>query len=315
MTDRIEIRPLIENDIPEADRIMRLAFGTFLGLEDPSAHMGDADYVRSRWTASPEAAFAAEMDGKLIGSNFATRWGSFAFFGPLTVDPALQDQGIGGWLVEPVIELFDTWGVTQTGLFTFADSPKHIGLYQKFGFRPRAPTVIMERTVGKTARNGPHWTTFSRLGDPDRVRALDACRGITNQIYPGLDANGEVQSLEAQSHGDTVLLGSGELLGFAACHTGSGSEAGSGVCYIKFGAVAPGVIAETHFRDLLRTTEEFAASRGAERVVAGVNTARVEAYQAMLSEGFGVSRSGVAMHRPNESGFSKPGVFVIDDWR
>lgn len=31
----ISIRPLQESDIPEADRIFRLAFGTFLNLPDP----------------------------------------------------------------------------------------------------------------------------------------------------------------------------------------------------------------------------------------------------------------------------------------
>lgn len=36
------VRPLEERDLPEADRIMRLAFGTFLGLPDPSGFMGDA---------------------------------------------------------------------------------------------------------------------------------------------------------------------------------------------------------------------------------------------------------------------------------
>ena len=70
------IRLLREEDLPVADRIMRLAFGTFLGLPDPLKFMGDADYVRTRWLADPSAAFGAEMAGELVGTNFATRWGS-----------------------------------------------------------------------------------------------------------------------------------------------------------------------------------------------------------------------------------------------
>ncbi len=42
------VRPLIETDLPEADRNFRLAFGTFLGLPDPQSFAGDADCVRSR---------------------------------------------------------------------------------------------------------------------------------------------------------------------------------------------------------------------------------------------------------------------------
>lgn len=44
----IDIRPLREADLPEADRIFRLAFGTFLGMPEPLAFAGDADYVSTR---------------------------------------------------------------------------------------------------------------------------------------------------------------------------------------------------------------------------------------------------------------------------
>src|SRR5262245_16346228 len=65
------VRRLREEDLAEADRIFRTAFGTFLGLPDPSSFAGDADWVRSRFADDPEAAFAAELDGRLVGSNFA----------------------------------------------------------------------------------------------------------------------------------------------------------------------------------------------------------------------------------------------------
>jgi len=47
----VTVRPLQEAELDEADRIMRVAFGTFVGLADPGAFMGDADYVRTRWAA------------------------------------------------------------------------------------------------------------------------------------------------------------------------------------------------------------------------------------------------------------------------
>jgi hypothetical protein len=78
---------LQEADLAEADRIFRLAFGTFLGFPNPIEFAGDADYIRTRWTTDPSAAFGAYLDKGLVGSNFATRWGSVAFFGPLTVLP------------------------------------------------------------------------------------------------------------------------------------------------------------------------------------------------------------------------------------
>ncbi len=307
-----KIRLLGEGDLDAADRIVRLAFGTFNGLSDPMEFMGDAGYVHTRWKANPASAFAAEVEGRLAGSNFAARWGSFAFFGPLSIDPAFWNRGFAGALIEPVIGAFDQWGVTLAGLFTHAQSPKHIGLYQKFGFRPRSLTLILEKASGQ-GDGGDGWTRHSRLDAAQRREALGGCRRLTDSVYPGLDVTPEIESIRRQSLGDTILLGSGDVDGFAACHSGAGSEAGSGVVYVKFGAVVPGD--RGAFRRLLRAVESFAASIGAARIVAGVNTAREEAYEDVLAAGFRVLRTGIAMHRPNAPGFNRPGVFVIDDWR
>src|SRR4051794_24416679 len=144
MTDTdVTVRALEEADLADADRIMRLAFGTFLGLPDPAAFMGDADYVRSRWGADPASALAAEVDGRLVGTNFLTRWGSVGFFGPLTIEPALWDRGVARALLAETMGIFDRWDVAHTGLFTFPGSAKHVSLYQSYGFLPRFLTPIL----------------------------------------------------------------------------------------------------------------------------------------------------------------------------
>lgn len=53
------VRQLAAGDVPEADRVFRLAFGTFLGLPDPQSFTGDADIVGTRWRASPGLALGA----------------------------------------------------------------------------------------------------------------------------------------------------------------------------------------------------------------------------------------------------------------
>src|ERR1700733_268704 len=88
------VAPLRENDLPHADYIFRLAFGTFLGLPDPLSFFASTDFVRTRWLADPSAAFGAYLGGELIGSVFATNWGSVGFLGPLTVHPSHWDKGI-----------------------------------------------------------------------------------------------------------------------------------------------------------------------------------------------------------------------------
>jgi predicted N-acetyltransferase YhbS len=94
------IRPLRESDISKADHVFRLAFGTFIGLQDPSTFFGDADFIRTRFMANPSGSFAAEVDGEIVGSNFVANWGSVGIFGPLTIRPDLWDKGIAKQLLK-----------------------------------------------------------------------------------------------------------------------------------------------------------------------------------------------------------------------
>src|ERR1700752_904505 len=122
-------RPLHESELATAARIMRLAFGTCIGVPGPASFMGDAGLVQTRWKADPLAAFAAEVGNELVGSNFAARWGGVGFFCPLTIRPDCWDQGLGQRLMEPILHCFEKWQLPHTGLFTFAHSPKHVGFY------------------------------------------------------------------------------------------------------------------------------------------------------------------------------------------
>jgi Acetyltransferase (GNAT) family len=277
--------------------------------------MGDAAYVATRWATDPASSRAAEVKGELVGSNFAANWGSVGFFGPLTVHPDLWDRQIAQDLLGSTMELFDRWGSKHIGLFTFPQSPKHIHLYQKFGFWPRFLTPIMAASVGHLD-TPPRWAGFSSLPDSEQRAALGACREITDGIYDGLDVSREILAVEKQKLGDTVLLWSdSKLLAFAVCHCGPGTEAGSGTCFAKFGAVRPGPSSGEDFGRLLDACEAFAAGRGLARLVAGVNVARHEAYRSMITRGFRTELEGIAMQKDNEAGYNRAGVYVIDDWR
>jgi N-acetylglutamate synthase-like GNAT family acetyltransferase len=309
----VSIRPLEERDLDAADRVMRIAFGTFLGAPDPMMVFGDADYVRSRFAAEPSWAFAAERDGEVVGSNFATRWGSFGFFGPLTVRQDLWDGGVGSRLMEPIMDLFDRWQVRQAGLFTFSHSAKHVGLYQRFGFWPQYLTPLMARPVAPTG--GRECSTYSEVEAAERSAVLSACREVTSAIFEGLDVEHEIRATETQGLGDTVLLHEDSKLGgLAVCHCGAG-EAGSDACFIKFGAVRPGPDAGDVFDRLLDACEQLAGEHGVERMVAGVNTARHDAYRRLLARGYRTWLQGVVMQRPNEQGYCRPDAYVVDDLR
>jgi N-acetylglutamate synthase-like GNAT family acetyltransferase len=307
----VHVRPMVDDDVESADRVMRLAFGTIRGLADPSAAFGDRDLVRSRFRAAPDRAWVAEVEGEVVGSVLATRWGSFAFLGPLTVHPELWDQGIGTRLLEPVLEAFSRWDVRQAGLFTFADSPKHLGLYQKHGFWPGSLTVIAAKRTGERAA-----TAFA-LASSSGGDVLDEVAALTHDVFPGLDVRREMVAADELGLGDTVLVRDEEALeAVAVCHCGAGSEAGSDTGYVKFAAVRPGEGAGGRFEQLLDACESFAVESGLSRLVAGVDTGRLDAYRRLLARGYRAEQIGLSMWlRPEEARFDTPAHHVIDDLR
>jgi GNAT superfamily N-acetyltransferase len=313
------VRPLAQSELSEAARIIRVAFATFLGLPpaDPR-HPPDSDYAHSRWKADPSSVVAAEHNGKLIGTNFATNWGSFGFFGPLTVEPEYWNRGVAQMLLAPTMEIFRRWGNRHLGLFTFAQSPKHMVLYQKFGFWPRDLVAVMAKQVGDEPGPAvPDTTRFSEAARADRPIVVAKCREVTDANFEGLDVGNEIRAIADQNLGDTILVWDGaKLAAFGTCHTGAGSEAGSGVCYVKFAAVRPGRRAGETFERLLDAVEAYARSVRAPKITAGVNLARREAFQALIACGFRTEMQGVAMETGDaSSGYNRAGVYILDDWR
>ena len=306
---------MLVEDLGGAERVMRLAFGTMRGLPDPEATFGDRDLVRTRFQAAPGCAWVAEVDGDVVGSVFAARWGTFGFFGPLTVHPSLWDQGVGSGLLRPVLEAFGSWDVRQAGLFTFAASSKHLGLYQRHGFWPGHLTVVTAKTTDPQRRSP--YTVASREMEAGHGAVLDEIRGLTTQVFQGLDLGQEIVAVNAQRIGDTVLMRrKGMLEGIAVCHCGAGSEAGSDSCYVKFAAVWPGDGASDRFARLLDACEAFAIESGAGRLEAGVNTGRLDAYRHLLDRGFRIEQIGVSMLlRPHDSHFDTPAHHILADLR
>lgn len=311
----LTIRLLQYQELAEADQIFRLAFGTFIGLPEPMQFAGDAAYFFHRWKTEPTAAFAAQVNQQLVGSILGVHWGSFSFFGPLSVHPDFWARGVAKSLIAAEMERFEAWGTTQIGLFTFPSSSKHHGLYQKFGFYPQFLTPVMAKSIQPIQLNLSQ-CRYSQLSDVEKNTALKESQSLTDAIYEGLDLGKEIQAVDTLKLGDTVMLwDNNRLLGFAICHCGAGTEAGSQTCFVKFGAVRPGYKAKEHFEQLLNLCEAFGFEQGLTKLLAGVNTSRYEAYSKMLNLGFETEITGVAMQKPNEPGFNRPDVFVLDDWR
>ena len=304
----IEIRALQERDLPEADRIFRLAFGTFLGLPDPMTFAAGADLIGTRWRAPHHNDVFGAFDGDvLIGSNCVANWGSFGFFGPLTIRPDFWNKGVARQLLEATMSTFGRWSTPHAGLFTFPHSPKHLALYQKFDFWPQRLTALMAKPPAPKPPLLPAFTG-------SREELLVQARDVTEAVFPGLDLGGEIASLLDQQVGEIVtVLEGGRIAAFAICHIGAGSEAGAGAAYLKFAAARPGRAAA--FKALIGACEAVAARRGAQVLLAGANSSCHTAYRLLPEFGFRTQITGVAMQRGNSAGYLLPDALVLSDWR
>jgi GNAT superfamily N-acetyltransferase len=315
----VEVGPMADSEVESADRTFRLAFGTFLGLPEPAKAFGDADSIRTRRNARNTIALAARKEGVGVASNIITHWGSVGWFGPLTVRPDLWDQGVARALLDATLPVFEDWAVTHRGLFTFCHSPKHVTLYQRYGFWPRFLTPILEKSL--TSKVNPPDNSlvpvlYSTLDRTQADLAMRECAELTDGAFAGLDLGGEIRSVKDQAIGDTILVhDESRIDGFAVCHLGARSEAGSGNAYIKFAIVRPGEGALGRLDALLRAVEDFATTSGAESVEAGVNASHRDTLKLLWKRGFKIEFIGVAMHSPDEPAYHRPDVFVIDDWR
>lgn len=74
------IRDLKEEEIDKAEKLLILAFSP-----DTLTWAGTGNFAKNRFYYTKS--IAAELDGELVGINFATIWGSFGYFGPLGVHP------------------------------------------------------------------------------------------------------------------------------------------------------------------------------------------------------------------------------------
>lgn len=319
----IDVRPLVEPDLDAAERIFRLAFGTAHGVPDPSRYMQDRNYIRSRWKADPGGAVAAEWDGEVAGSVFASNWGSVGVLGPLTVDPRRWHSGVAGRLLASILENPRMRDARLPVLSTAAGNVATVQLYQRFGFWPGFLIPILAKTLdsasgvnrtgqGAADSGDTSESLFSTLPEGRTSAALAECVALAGTAYGGLDLTHEILSVEHQRLGESLFVwGSSGLDAFAVCHCGAGTEAGEGACYVKFGAAR----SPRAFERLLNAIENLARSRRLSRVIAGVNAGRRTAYGRLLQRGFQAVSHAVAMQRTAAAGYDGAEVLVIDDWR
>ncbi len=308
------ISPLNENQLAEADRIFRLAFGTRNQLPDPMKFDGDAERIKTRFRASNVLSWGATVDGSLIGTAFGTVWGNFAWLGPLSVHPDQWNNHIAQHILEVAIPSLDKPTQRHQALFTVAESAKHLNLYRKYGYYPWFLTMVMEKNIGVVKEID--YIKFSAISDENRTDLIKDLKTITDTIYEGLDLSEEILAVFSRNLGDTIVIDrGGKPSGFAVCHFGPGTEATSNKAYVKFAAVKSGKNAPKDLEILIEAIESCVKNIGLRYVNVGVNSGRRAAYGMLLNKGYRSIQQGIAMHRPDEPAYDKPEIYALDDWR
>ncbi len=145
-SESIHVRLARPDDLSEVGRILYTAF---CGIADrhnfrhdfPSQEL--ATQFAAGFIADPGTyGVVAEIDGRVVGSNFLLEVDPIRSVGPITVDPNAQSKGVGRRLMQAVIDRArDAVGVR---LVQDSFNTASLSLYASLGFDVREPLALVE---------------------------------------------------------------------------------------------------------------------------------------------------------------------------
>lgn len=141
----IELRPIEPEDRDEAARIV---YEAFAGIHDRHRFARDfptldaALELTNGFIAHPSIhGVVAEIEGRVVGSNFIDERGPVRGIGPITVDPAVQGRRVGRALMEAVMER--NAGALGIRLLQDSFNTGSLSLYASLGFEAAEPVALM----------------------------------------------------------------------------------------------------------------------------------------------------------------------------
>jgi predicted N-acetyltransferase YhbS len=145
----VRLRPIRPED---AGAVARIVYDAFAGIHDH--HRFPRDFPTPEAAAGLVDAFianpgiwgvVAERDGRIVGSNFLDERGSVRGVGPITVDPGVQESGVGRRLMEAVVDR--SAGAEGIRLLQDAFNTRSMALYASLGFAITDPVAVMSGRV------------------------------------------------------------------------------------------------------------------------------------------------------------------------
>jgi GNAT superfamily N-acetyltransferase len=191
----------------------------------------------------------AEAEGRIVGSNVLDERSTIAGLGPITVEPSVQNSGIGRRLMEALLERAAQRRFPSVRLVQAAYHNRSLSLYAKLGFTIREPLAGMQGTPLRVTIPG---YTVRQATEGD----LAACNRVCSRVH-GHDRSGELRDAIHQGTA-TVVEHDGRITGYATAVGWLAHAVGESNAELKalIGAapayVGPGFLLPTRNTELFR---------------------------------------------------------------
>lgn len=206
----VAIRRANPDDAPELGRICYEAFTAIAAEHNfppdfPNVEAGVG--ALTMLTQHPRIfGVAAEADGRLVGSNFLDERNPISGVGPITVDPATQNESVGRALMGAVLDRSAERGFPGVRLVQAAYHRRSMALYLKLGFEAREPLACFQ---GQTSGRPPAGFHVR----PATAEDAAACNRLCLRVH-GHDRAGELADAIAQGSA-RVVERAGRVTGYA----------------------------------------------------------------------------------------------------
>lgn len=191
----------------------------------------------------------AEIDGRVIGSNFLTENAAIAGIGPITIDPTVQNSKVGRALMENVLARARAKRFAGVRLVQAAYHNRSLSLYTKLGFYTREPLSTLQGPALNRKIPG-HGVRTATEGD------IDACKNLCHRIH-GFMRDQEL--LDAIHEGsatvveyDSKITGYATLVGFFGHAVAENNEGLKALIGAAPNFPGPGFLLPTRNWELLR---------------------------------------------------------------
>jgi GNAT superfamily N-acetyltransferase len=118
----------------------------------------------------------AEVDGRVVGSNFLWENGAIAGVGPITIDPSAQNVAVGRRLMEEVLRRAKERNFAGVRLVQAAYHNRSLSLYTKLGFDVREPLSNLQGSA--IEQQIPGYAVRSATEED-----LDACNQMSLKVH------------------------------------------------------------------------------------------------------------------------------------